>query len=554
MNPLALFAERERDLINWTPDGPLCVSVQEDGLLLEDAAGNPIRTVGRGADIALFANDEQQLVSVTVSTHAWEVAETSLDGTEVMWQAPLPADLRDGWTLTDAVTGIAADGRRSLVVTMTADDGHSVLVELAEGAASNRLPTAGDHRLLVHDVSLDITVLEEERGPELPVLHIRRCDGTPVLRVNGHLRDVCAREALIDVGDAVEIWDLREPARRHRVETPGELTDARFVRGGPRVLLLTCETGQNRARLTDPPTALDLGDGALRICAAHERGIGLHRVSTLGESAWLWLSPDGSVDTRPGTVPAFPVPATTRHLWCGDTPVVLHCTDAPPTGLLIAIHGGPEGLERDELRWEGVYRDLLADGIAVLGLNYAGSTGYGRAHRERPWRDWESSLRTDLSACLELAQELSLGRSRIGLLGGSFGADVALLYAGMVPGLAGVVACSPMAGLTDFREHVESENPAYAAWFDARFSKADYELFAQNSLLTAGQTPVVIVQGDADVVVDPERTARLVEAATDAELGWRLVREQGTGHQPSSPDESASRHALLRRELRLILA
>ncbi|MFF2536984.1 prolyl oligopeptidase family serine peptidase [Streptomyces cyaneofuscatus] len=540
-----LFAERERALLTWADGEPVCVSFGEDGLIVEDALGRAQRTLADGAELAVFSGSEELLFSLHAHPDSWEVRETALTGAYESWSVP-PAELGTGGLLCDAVIGVAQHGRRCLVV--TAAGAELSYWEIARETGARRLTLPGTGRLLAYDRSLDAVVLEDDRGPNPPALRLHRCDGHPVATVEGRLLDTWDGQLLLENGNGLEVRRIEDFSLVRHVEVTGEVSDARFLRGGDRLLVVTCEEGQDRARLTGPWAPVPT-EGALRLCAAHPGGIGLHSVSTLGASAWTWVGPDGSVRTAGGVVPHSGLAATTAHVRHGATPFVLHRPLGEVTGLVVAVHGGPEAVERDELRWEGVYRDLLAAGVAVAGLNYAGSTGYGPGHRAAPRHRWEASLREDVAACVELGRDLGVGLSRTVLLGGSFGASIALLAAERLTGLGGVVACSPMVSLAGFRERTEKAHPACADWFEERFSPADHELFSAASLTRTGDTPVVVVQGTEDEVVDPGETLSLVADARAAGLAWSSVVEEGMGHQPGSPEQSAARRTLLRTRL-----
>lgn len=84
------------------------------------------------------------------------------------------------------------------------------------------------------------------------------------------------------------------------------------------------------------------------------------------------------------------------------------------------VHGGPTGRSPLVLDLEIAY--FTSRGIGVAEVNYGGSTGYGRAYRERLREQWGV---VDVEDCatvaLALAEEGSADRARLAIRGGSAG-------------------------------------------------------------------------------------------------------------------------------------
>jgi len=90
----------------------------------------------------------------------------------------------------------------------------------------------------------------------------------------------------------------------------------------------------------------------------------------------------------------------------------------PP--LLVLSHGGPTGATSDALNLRTQY--WTSRGIAVMDVNYSGSTGYGRAFRERLRGRWGI---VDVDDCIRAARHLvesgEVDGSRLAITGGSAG-------------------------------------------------------------------------------------------------------------------------------------
>lgn len=92
--------------------------------------------------------------------------------------------------------------------------------------------------------------------------------------------------------------------------------------------------------------------------------------------------------------------------------------ELPP--LLVMSHGGPTGATLPIFRYSIQY--WTTRGFAVLDVNYAGSTGYGRAYRERLKGQWGIA---DVADCVNGARHLVsqgvVDGSRLAITGGSAG-------------------------------------------------------------------------------------------------------------------------------------
>lgn len=93
-------------------------------------------------------------------------------------------------------------------------------------------------------------------------------------------------------------------------------------------------------------------------------------------------------------------------------------SELPP--LLVQSHGGPTGFSSQAYNLKVQY--WTSRGIAVLDVNYGGSTGYGRAYRQRLNGQWGV---VDVDDCVNgasyLAQQGLVDRERLAIEGGSAG-------------------------------------------------------------------------------------------------------------------------------------
>ena len=111
--------------------------------------------------------------------------------------------------------------------------------------------------------------------------------------------------------------------------------------------------------------------------------------------------------------------------------------ELPP--FIVQVHGGPTSQLGARLDLEKAF--FTSRGIGVIDVNYGGSTGYGRAYRERLRGQWGVVDVADaMTAALALAESGEADRPRLGIRGGSAGgwtALAAVTRAGVRRGLKG---------------------------------------------------------------------------------------------------------------------
>jgi dipeptidyl aminopeptidase/acylaminoacyl peptidase len=185
--------------------------------------------------------------------------------------------------------------------------------------------------------------------------------------------------------------------------------------------------------------------------------------------------------------------------------------EQPP--LVVKCHGGPtssasSGLSLGIQFW-------TSRGIAVLDVDYGGSTGYGRAYRDRLQGMWGI---IDVEDCLNavkyaVAEGLVDGERTV-ITGGSAGGYTvlaALVGHDVFKGGASYYGISDIAALARDTHKFESR---YLDWLIGPYpERAD--LYRERSPITHAaqlKRPVIFFQGSDDRVVPPNQTEMMVEA------------------------------------------
>jgi dipeptidyl aminopeptidase/acylaminoacyl peptidase len=184
--------------------------------------------------------------------------------------------------------------------------------------------------------------------------------------------------------------------------------------------------------------------------------------------------------------------------------------EKPP--LVVRCHGGPTSEASRALDLRVQY--WTSRGIAVMDVNYGGSTGSGREYRERLRGKWGV---VDVEDCVAAAEFLEArGRidgNRAVISGGSAGgytALVALAHSDFFHGGASHYGVTEPAALARETHKFESH---YMEWLIGRYPDEEALYRERSPLEGAGKiaAPVIFFQGEEDGVVPASQTRRMVE-------------------------------------------
>jgi dipeptidyl aminopeptidase/acylaminoacyl peptidase len=345
-------------------------------------------------------------------------------------------------------------------------------------------------------------------------------------------------------------WPRNGETREISLDLPGDIEASWYPDGS--ALLITHEHA-GRSQLF----RYDLGGESLEQLPTPAGVISDAAARPDGSVWYLWSdsatppevrSTDGAVVLTP---PGELSPGGVRYsdLWVGD----IHALVAEPESgsrphpTIFFIHGGPEAHDRDS--FSPAAQAWVDHGLAVVLVNYRGSTGYGRAWRDALTGNPGLTELEDIAKVHDrvIADGLA-DPARIALHGGSWGGYLTLLGLGTQPerwalGLAAVPVADYIAAFEDEMEPLK----AYDRALFGASPEEDPELYRKRSPITYIENvsvPVFVLAGEND----PRCPIRQIDnyLARLDELGKpHEVYRYEAGHGSLRTDERIRQHELL---------
>jgi dipeptidyl aminopeptidase/acylaminoacyl peptidase len=203
--------------------------------------------------------------------------------------------------------------------------------------------------------------------------------------------------------------------------------------------------------------------------------------------------------------------------------------ELPP--MLVKSHGGPTAATSAAFNLGIQY--WTSRGFAVLDVNYGGSTGYGRAYRERLKGTWGI---TDVNDCANgamcLATQGKADPNRLVIAGGSAGGYTtlcALTFRDTFKAGASYYGVSDLKALAEDTHKFESR---YLDGLIGRYPEemAIYEERSPIHAVDRLSCPVIFFQGDEDKIVPPNQAEMMVDALRNKGLPVAYVLFEGEQH------------------------
>jgi len=203
--------------------------------------------------------------------------------------------------------------------------------------------------------------------------------------------------------------------------------------------------------------------------------------------------------------------------------------ERPP--LLVISHGGPTSATTSALRLAVQY--WTTRGIAVVDVNYGGSSGYGRAYRERLKGQWGI---VDVEDCINAARYLEkrgdVDGKRMAIRGGSAGGYTTLCALVFHNVFAAGASYYGVADLETLARDTHKFESRYEESLVGPYP-ASAELYRRRSPVHFADglsCPVILLQGLEDKVVPPSQAEIMIKALRGKRLPFAYVAFPSEGH------------------------
>jgi dipeptidyl aminopeptidase/acylaminoacyl peptidase len=203
--------------------------------------------------------------------------------------------------------------------------------------------------------------------------------------------------------------------------------------------------------------------------------------------------------------------------------------EKPP--LVVSVHGGPTA--QSVAGPDPSYLYLTSRGIAVIDVNYGGSTGYGRAYLERLKENWGPVDTADcIAAARYLVERGDVDGGRIAITGGSAGGYTTLYALTFEDFFATGASFFGVTDLISFNETTHKFESQYDRWLLGPYPEEADKYKARSPADAADDlsVPVLLLQGLDDKVVPPSQAEIMVEALRRNRVPFAYIAFEGEGH------------------------
>ncbi len=198
--------------------------------------------------------------------------------------------------------------------------------------------------------------------------------------------------------------------------------------------------------------------------------------------------------------------------------------------MIVQPHGGP--FSRTYKDWKERAQFLAGLGYLVMHVNFRGSTGYGRKHREAGYRAWGTIMQEDIITATKWAIEKGYADpEKIGILGSSFGGYSALWalirHSDM---FRCAVAICPVTDLIDLWENPRPEELLLEGQYEIELGRSENVDLKAQSPITFWQEidrPLFLAHSENDSIVPISHSERFGEFIRHEDFHYYIIENDG---------------------------
>jgi dipeptidyl aminopeptidase/acylaminoacyl peptidase len=332
-----------------------------------------------------------------------------------------------------------------------------------------------------------------------------------------------------------ELWNLG--LRRYAFLDDGRLVVAKETTDGDRLVVLEAAPREIEVPFASLGTSIATrGSSVFAVAAAFDRATSVVRIDVDTGEVEVMRSPGGpGLDLGWLSIPepiVFDTPDGPTHALCYPPMHPTHVGlpgSAPPA--IVNIHGGPTarlsmGLDPERLFW-------TSRGFAIIDVDYGGSTGHGRAYRQRLSGEWGIvDVRDCALAAAECAHRGLADASRLVIRGGSAGGFTvlaALAHRNEFAAGAARYAVTDLETLTTDTHKFESRylDSLVGPYPEFRDRYIERSPINHCETITA---PVLLLQGSEDKVVPPSQAHAMRDRLIANGVRVEYIEFPGEGH------------------------
>ncbi|MEK7388364.1 MAG: S9 family peptidase [Elusimicrobiota bacterium] len=589
-----LFGNPEKTSPKVSPNGKLWAYLAPDEGVLnvwvgpEGGTAAPLtRDRGRGVRTFLWAEDERSILYVQDKNgdENWHLYQTDVE-------TRLTRDLTPYPNVQAQIVATEPTRPDEILVALNDRDprSHDVWrVNLKDGSRTLEATNPGDVIGWLPDHDFNIALQKAMRSDGGTVLRLKNGDGWrdflscgPDDQLGAHGFAPGGKAVYVESSvdrDTTALLEVPLDGGSHKVLAEHPESDLGSVLLHPRtyhVEAVSFEVDRQRWTVLDPKLKADFAamealEGDISIVSRNDADTVWYLLVNRSDRspAYLrWDRPKRSSSplfaTRPG-LESYTLAPMTPVTYAARDGLKIHAYLTAPAGrkpeklpLVVLVHGGPWARDRwgfhPEAQW------LASVGLAVLQINYRGSSGLGKRHLHAGDREWGAKMQDDLTDGVNWAVAQGIADpDRVAIYGGSYGGYAALAGAAFTPN---VYRCAvDVVGPSNLMTLIQSIPPYWEPMrriFDLRVGSVDTEadfLKSRSPLFFVDkiEIPLLVAQGANDPRVKQAEAEQIVAAlrAKGKPVEYLLYPDEGHGFaKPSNRlDFYAKAEAFLTRHL-----